>query len=124
MNLYCYCSVLSFSIHTNVNFLFDLWYHCKHYTVYYYINKTITIILSNFYFLNEVVSCFILLLLLLLWNSSYDLDILYTPEGDKYLVARKWGHINIVSKKWLDQSVERRGISSFSSTQPSLTNFY
>eukprot|EP00268_Persea_americana_P053257 TRINITY_DN6013_c0_g1_i4.p1 TRINITY_DN6013_c0_g1~~TRINITY_DN6013_c0_g1_i4.p1 ORF type:complete len:814 (-),score=125.40 TRINITY_DN6013_c0_g1_i4:2532-4973(-) len=31
-----------------------------------------------------------------------------TPEGDKYLVARKWGHINIVSKKWFDQSVERR----------------
>ncbi|OVA14610.1 BRCT domain [Macleaya cordata] len=36
------------------------------------------------------------------------LDILYAPEGDKYKVARKWGHIHIVTKKWLDQSITRK----------------
>ncbi|KAK9096174.1 hypothetical protein Sjap_021671 [Stephania japonica] len=36
------------------------------------------------------------------------LDILYAAEGDKYLVARKWGHIHIVAKKWLDQSIAKR----------------
>ncbi|XP_022134020.1 DNA topoisomerase 2-binding protein 1 [Momordica charantia] len=30
------------------------------------------------------------------------------PEGDKYKVARTWGHINIVTRKWFDQSVARR----------------
>ncbi|XP_058097430.1 uncharacterized protein LOC131242662 isoform X2 [Magnolia sinica] len=30
------------------------------------------------------------------------------PEGDKFLVARRWGHINIVTKKWFDQSIARR----------------
>ncbi|XP_050213388.1 uncharacterized protein LOC126664850 isoform X2 [Mercurialis annua] len=30
------------------------------------------------------------------------------PEGDKYKVARRWGHIQIVSRKWFDQSVARR----------------
>ncbi|GMN45524.1 hypothetical protein TIFTF001_014708 [Ficus carica] len=28
--------------------------------------------------------------------------------GDKYKVARKWGHIHIVTRKWFDQSVIRR----------------
>ncbi|XP_068648087.1 uncharacterized protein [Aristolochia californica] len=31
------------------------------------------------------------------------------PEGDKYLVARRWGHINIVTPKWIDQSIARKG---------------
>ncbi|XP_043703207.1 DNA topoisomerase 2-binding protein 1-A-like isoform X3 [Telopea speciosissima] len=31
------------------------------------------------------------------------------PEGDKYKVARKWGHIHIVTRKWVDQSIARRG---------------
>ncbi|XP_077224366.1 transcription coactivator isoform X2 [Tasmannia lanceolata] len=30
------------------------------------------------------------------------------PEGDKYQVARRWGHINIVMPRWVDQSVARR----------------
>ncbi|XP_010269063.1 PREDICTED: DNA topoisomerase 2-binding protein 1-A isoform X2 [Nelumbo nucifera] len=30
------------------------------------------------------------------------------PEGDKYMVARKWGCIHIVTKKWVVQSVARR----------------
>ncbi|XP_035541604.1 DNA topoisomerase 2-binding protein 1-A [Juglans regia] len=30
------------------------------------------------------------------------------PEGDKYKVARKWGHIHIVTRKWFNQSVARR----------------
>ncbi|KAK1267690.1 hypothetical protein QJS04_geneDACA000015 [Acorus gramineus] len=35
-------------------------------------------------------------------------DISYAPEGDKYLVAQRWGHIHIVTRKWLDQSIVRR----------------
>ncbi|GAV85925.1 BRCT domain-containing protein/PTCB-BRCT domain-containing protein [Cephalotus follicularis] len=31
------------------------------------------------------------------------------PEGDKYIVARRWGHIHIVTRKWFDQSIARRG---------------
>ncbi|XP_031281662.1 DNA topoisomerase 2-binding protein 1-A isoform X3 [Pistacia vera] len=30
------------------------------------------------------------------------------PEGDKYKVAQRWGHIHIVNRKWFDQSVARR----------------
>ncbi|XP_031393940.1 DNA topoisomerase 2-binding protein 1 isoform X2 [Punica granatum] len=30
------------------------------------------------------------------------------PEGDKYKVARRWGHINIVTKKWFGQSIARK----------------
>ncbi|CAL5206616.1 unnamed protein product [Lathyrus oleraceus] len=30
------------------------------------------------------------------------------PEGDKYKVAKRWGHIHIVTMKWFDQSVARR----------------
>ncbi|XP_028073835.1 DNA topoisomerase 2-binding protein 1 isoform X1 [Camellia sinensis] len=30
------------------------------------------------------------------------------PEGDKYKVAKRWGHIHIVTRKWFDQSVSRR----------------
>ncbi|XP_043721482.1 DNA topoisomerase 2-binding protein 1-A-like isoform X2 [Telopea speciosissima] len=30
------------------------------------------------------------------------------PEGDKYKVARKWDHIHIVTRKWVDQSIARR----------------
>ncbi|XP_010539678.1 PREDICTED: DNA topoisomerase 2-binding protein 1-A isoform X2 [Tarenaya hassleriana] len=29
-------------------------------------------------------------------------------EGDKYRVARKWGHIHIVTRKWFDQSIARK----------------
>ncbi|KZV27508.1 DNA topoisomerase 2-binding protein 1-A [Dorcoceras hygrometricum] len=31
-----------------------------------------------------------------------------TPEGDKYKVAKRWGHIHIVTRKWFHQSVGRR----------------
>ncbi|XP_042476122.1 DNA topoisomerase 2-binding protein 1-A-like isoform X2 [Macadamia integrifolia] len=31
-----------------------------------------------------------------------------TPEGDKYKVARKWGHIHIVTRKWVNQSIAKR----------------
>ncbi|XP_020202421.1 DNA topoisomerase 2-binding protein 1-A [Cajanus cajan] len=30
------------------------------------------------------------------------------PEGAKYKVAKKWGHIPIVTRKWFDQSIARR----------------
>ncbi|XP_019456415.1 PREDICTED: DNA topoisomerase 2-binding protein 1-A isoform X2 [Lupinus angustifolius] len=30
------------------------------------------------------------------------------PEGDKYKVAKRWGHIHIVTSKWFDQSIVRR----------------
>ncbi|KAF4373146.1 hypothetical protein F8388_019328 [Cannabis sativa] len=30
------------------------------------------------------------------------------PEGDKYKVARRWGHIHVITRKWFDQSVVRR----------------
>ncbi|CAN4080650.1 unnamed protein product [Withania somnifera] len=30
------------------------------------------------------------------------------PEGDKYKVAKRWGHIHTVTKRWFDQSVARR----------------
>ncbi|XP_057974926.1 uncharacterized protein LOC131162454 isoform X2 [Malania oleifera] len=30
------------------------------------------------------------------------------PEGDKYKVAQRWGHIHIVTRKWFDQSISRR----------------
>ncbi|CAJ1971926.1 unnamed protein product [Sphenostylis stenocarpa] len=36
------------------------------------------------------------------------LDCSYAPEGDKYKVAKRWGHINIVMRKWFDQSIARR----------------
>lgn len=29
------------------------------------------------------------------------------PEGQKYLAARKWGNIKVVSVEWLDQTIER-----------------
>ncbi|CAL0315479.1 unnamed protein product [Lupinus luteus] len=30
------------------------------------------------------------------------------PEGDKYKVAKRWGHIHIVTSKWFEQSIARR----------------
>ncbi|PKA66789.1 BRCT domain-containing protein [Apostasia shenzhenica] len=30
------------------------------------------------------------------------------PAGDKYVVARRWGHIQIVNRKWIDHSISRR----------------
>ncbi|XP_019246538.1 PREDICTED: DNA topoisomerase 2-binding protein 1 [Nicotiana attenuata] len=30
------------------------------------------------------------------------------PEGEKYKVAKRWGHIHTVTKRWFDQSVARR----------------
>ncbi|XP_057505159.1 uncharacterized protein LOC130788492 isoform X1 [Actinidia eriantha] len=30
------------------------------------------------------------------------------PEGDKYKVAKRWGNIHIVPRKWFDQSVARK----------------
>lgn len=35
-----------------------------------------------------------------------------TPEGDKYKVAKRWGHIHIVTSKWFDQSIARRACLS------------
>jgi len=37
------------------------------------------------------------------------LDCSYAPEGDKYKVAKRWGHIHIVIRKWFDQSIARKG---------------
>ncbi|KAJ8762935.1 hypothetical protein K2173_023064 [Erythroxylum novogranatense] len=41
---------------------------------------------------------------------SFSISIYYftSPKGDKYKVAVRWGHINIVSRKWFDQSVARK----------------
>ncbi|KAF8411734.1 hypothetical protein HHK36_004292 [Tetracentron sinense] len=44
----------------------------------------------------------------LMFQNICVLDILYTPEGDKYKVARRWGHIHIVTRKWFNQSIARR----------------
>ncbi|KAF5208153.1 Dna topoisomerase 2-binding protein [Thalictrum thalictroides] len=40
-------------------------------------------------------------------GGKYSADL--TKKCDKYKVARKWGHIHIVTSKWLDQSIARRG---------------
>ncbi|XP_059630648.1 uncharacterized protein LOC132273665 isoform X2 [Cornus florida] len=40
------------------------------------------------------------------------------PEGDKYKVAKRWGHIHIVSRKWFDQSVARRACLNEESYPP------
>ncbi|KAL8155519.1 hypothetical protein AgCh_000784 [Apium graveolens] len=34
------------------------------------------------------------------------------PEGDKYKVAKRWGHIHIVTIKWFDQSISRKACLS------------
>ncbi|WCJ44425.1 transcription coactivators [Euphorbia peplus] len=41
-------------------------------------------------------------------GKFYFLDFWQAPEGDKYKVARRWGHIRIVSRKWFQQSIRRR----------------
>ncbi|XVF79355.1 hypothetical protein PTKIN_Ptkin14bG0215200 [Pterospermum kingtungense] len=33
----------------------------------------------------------------------------FPTAGDKYKVARRWGHLHIVFPKWFDQSIARRG---------------
>ncbi|XP_008781616.2 DNA topoisomerase 2-binding protein 1-A isoform X2 [Phoenix dactylifera] len=30
------------------------------------------------------------------------------PVGDKYMVAGRWGHIHIVTRRWIDQSIARK----------------
>lgn len=37
------------------------------------------------------------------------LDCSYAPEGDKHKMAKLWGHINIVTMKWFDESIAQRG---------------
>ncbi|GAB2240448.1 hypothetical protein Droror1_Dr00020966 [Drosera rotundifolia] len=45
----------------------------------------------------------------LIYDGTYFfLDCWHTPEGDKYKVARKWGNICIVTRKWYDQSIVKR----------------
>ncbi|KAL8110317.1 hypothetical protein AgCh_026155 [Apium graveolens] len=34
------------------------------------------------------------------------------PAGDKYKVAKRWGHVHIVTRKWFDQSVSRKACLS------------
>ncbi|GMJ15184.1 meiosis defective 1 [Hibiscus trionum] len=41
-------------------------------------------------------------------KETEKLIIQNAPEGDKYKVARRWGHIHIVVRKWFDQSIARR----------------
>ncbi|KAG5245964.1 BRCT domain-containing family protein [Salix suchowensis] len=40
-------------------------------------------------------------------HGHNDFHIISSPDhvGDKYKVARRWGHIHIVTRKWFDQSV-------------------
>ncbi|XP_076924900.1 uncharacterized protein LOC143587514 [Bidens hawaiensis] len=33
---------------------------------------------------------------------------IHTPDGDKYKVAKRWGHIHIVTRAWFNQSITRR----------------
>ncbi|KAM3358278.1 DNA topoisomerase 2-binding protein 1 isoform X1 [Capsicum galapagoense] len=40
--------------------------------------------------------------------QSFCKRIFFSPEGDKYKVATRWGHIHTVTKRWFDQSVARR----------------
>ncbi|KAM7256625.1 hypothetical protein ACFE04_012366 [Oxalis oulophora] len=40
--------------------------------------------------------------------SGLTICITRIRAGDKYKVARKWGHIKIVTRKWFDQSIIRR----------------
>ncbi|KAK9167384.1 hypothetical protein Scep_002575 [Stephania cephalantha] len=45
-------------------------------------------------------------------------------EGDKYLVAQKWGHVHIVAKKWFDQSIAKRSCleeKSFPVQEPAIS---
>ncbi|KAK3007232.1 hypothetical protein RJ639_015853, partial [Escallonia herrerae] len=40
--------------------------------------------------------------------SGLTICVTKVPAGDKYKVAKRWGHIYLVTKKWFDQSVARR----------------
>ncbi|KAJ6821041.1 putative DNA topoisomerase 2-binding protein 1-A isoform X1 [Iris pallida] len=42
-------------------------------------------------------------------TKNYTLDMPYAAVGDKYLVARRWGNIHIVTRKWIDQSIAKGG---------------
>ncbi|KAM1022887.1 hypothetical protein ACFX13_044495 [Malus domestica] len=42
------------------------------------------------------------------WGSKMKTTVLHSPEGDKYKVARRWGHIQIVTQTWFDQSISKR----------------
>ncbi|TKY56104.1 DNA topoisomerase 2-binding protein 1-A [Spatholobus suberectus] len=44
----------------------------------------------------------------LIIRTEIHLDKNSAPEGDKYKVAKRWGHILIVTRKWFDQSIARR----------------
>uniref|UniRef100_F6H0I2 BRCT domain-containing protein n=1 Tax=Vitis vinifera TaxID=29760 RepID=F6H0I2_VITVI len=41
-------------------------------------------------------------------NCTHLITDISSPEGDKYKVARRWGHIHIVTRKWFDQSIARK----------------
>lgn len=43
-------------------------------------------------------------------GSVFVLNHAQVPEGDKFKVAQKWGNISIVTRKWFDQSIARRGM--------------
>ncbi|KAM7518765.1 hypothetical protein LguiB_017727 [Lonicera macranthoides] len=40
--------------------------------------------------------------------SGLTICVTKIPAGDKYKVAKRWGHIYIVARRWFDQSVARR----------------
>ncbi|KAH9691362.1 transcription coactivator [Citrus sinensis] len=55
--------------------------------------------------------------------TIYFLNFPYTPEGDKFKVAKRWGHIHIINRKWFDQSMARRDQdleATFSQSMPSM----
>ncbi|KAM0940546.1 putative BRCT domain-containing protein [Dioscorea sansibarensis] len=41
-------------------------------------------------------------------TKNHILDILHAPGGDKYMVAKRWGHIHIVTRRWVHQSIARK----------------
>ncbi|KAH9691363.1 transcription coactivator [Citrus sinensis] len=56
-------------------------------------------------------------------SRIYFLNFPYTPEGDKFKVAKRWGHIHIINRKWFDQSMARRDQdleATFSQSMPSM----
>ncbi|XWS21680.1 hypothetical protein CRYUN_Cryun30bG0075000 [Craigia yunnanensis] len=40
--------------------------------------------------------------------SGLTICVTRIPAGDKYKVARRWGHVHVVVRKWFDQSIARR----------------
>ncbi|KAH9757185.1 transcription coactivator [Citrus sinensis] len=56
--------------------------------------------------------------------TIYFLNFPYTPEGDKFKVAKRWGHIHIINRKWFDQSMARRDQDLEATCSQSMPSMY